>query len=145
MEVWTARISTKDPDRLDISRKSGEKAFAPSWAILGPALQRRRAGIPQTEEEWKDYAALYLREMSISKRQNPDTWAALLARPRVVLVCYCSGDPKRCHRHILALILAHLGATYRGELLSAKGTVLKNSASLEEDSDDRSKGSESPK
>lgn len=51
---------------------------------------------------------------------NPGAWRALLARPRVVLACYCA-DPERCHRTILARdILPKLGATYRGELTRPK-------------------------
>lgn len=35
---------------------------------------------------------------------------------RMVLVCYCA-DAERCHRRVLAGILAKLGAVDRGELL----------------------------
>ncbi len=117
MNVWTARISTRDPDRYDITRKSGDPIFAPSWALLGPLLRRRRAGFEQTEEEWKAYAAAYLREMSRSYHINRPEWDALLARERVVLTCYCP-DALRCHRRILARILASLGASDHGELLT---------------------------
>lgn len=116
MEVWTARISTKDPDRFDITRKSGDPVFAPSWALLGPLIQSRREGHHQSDPEWKQYAATYLKEMAKSRRLNPAAWEALLARQRVVLVCYCSVNPKRCHRRILARILASMGAVDRGEL-----------------------------
>lgn len=46
LQVFTARISCRDPDRFDITRKSGGAAvrvFAPSWKILGHALEARRA------------------------------------------------------------------------------------------------------
>ena len=42
-------------------------------------------------------------------------WDALLARPAVVLVCYCT-DPARCHRRVLAELLAKLGAVDLGEV-----------------------------
>ncbi len=115
MNVWTARISTKDPDRYDITRKSGNPIFAPSWALLGPLLSNRRAGHEQTEEEWRAYAAGYLKEMARSYKINRPEWDLLLARERIVLVCYCT-NPLRCHRRVLARILASLGAVDCGEL-----------------------------
>lgn len=44
LQVFTARISTRDPDRLDITRKSAGPegiVFAPSWAIVRPYLDVR--------------------------------------------------------------------------------------------------------
>lgn len=43
--VYTARVSYRGEDRLDVTRKSGREgiAFAPSWRLLGPALRARRA------------------------------------------------------------------------------------------------------
>lgn len=113
--VYTARISSPDPDCFDITRKSGTSEFAPSWALLGPELERRREGVEQTEEGWKLYAKRYLEEMTTSYRNHRPAWDAMLARKRVVLTCYCT-DSARCHRRILAAILARLGATDRGEL-----------------------------
>lgn len=147
--IYTARVSTRDPDRLDITRKSGKGdglAFAPSWAILTPALNARRktqqireiaegtfapeilgpAG-PEARERylaraddlerrtWDAYVPAYTAEMRESYRHHPDAWRGLLARPRIVLVCYCV-DPARCHRTLLADILGKLGADVRGEL-----------------------------
>lgn len=116
LKVWTDRVSSKDLDAFDVTRKSGHKAFAPSWAILGPALERRRSGREATEEEWKAYAAAYYGEMTLSRKREPDVWATLLARPRVVLTCYCT-NPLRCHRTLLARLLEKLGATFEGEIV----------------------------
>lgn len=140
--VYTARISTRDPDRFDITRKSGGDLglpFAPSWTILGPALEARRkserlgqgpwnedadgADAEQAHDDareildaaWALYVPAYLAEMRISYRRLRPAWSALLARPRVVLVCYCT-DAARCHRTLLAGILGKLGADVRGEL-----------------------------
>ena len=134
LEVWTARISSKDPDRFDITRKSGDASgivFAPSWAILRPALAARKqaneealAGLfhdaLNTEiDAWAVYVPAFLAEMRASYKVNRGTWAALLARPRVVLVCYCT-DPRYCHRTVIASgILPKLGAEYRGEFSRA--------------------------
>jgi len=116
LEVWTARISTKDPDRFNVTRKSGHTAFAPSWKLLNGILEiRNHEDREENEAEWKAYAAAYLKEMGRSHRLNKAAWDELLARPRVVLTCYCT-NPQRCHRRILARILVTLGATDRGEL-----------------------------
>jgi len=115
VEVWTARISTRDLDAFNVTRKSGESVFAPSWPLLRSVLDIRAEGRVPTEPEWKTYAKAYLSEMQVSHREHPRAWEALLVRQRVVLSCYCS-DPQRCHRRLLGLILERLGGVYKGEL-----------------------------
>lgn len=116
MIVYTSRVTYAGADRFDVTRKTGAKAghpFAPSWAILRPALEARRAG-RETEATWETYSAAYSEEMRRSYRAHRRAWDDLLARPEVTLVCYCT-DPARCHRTLLAAILVKLGATYKGE------------------------------
>ncbi len=115
LEVWTARISTRDPDAFNITRKSGHKEFAPSWETLQAMLEIRRSGRVATDDEWRWYVEEYLKAMGRSHRFHKAAWDALLARQRVVLVCYCV-DPNRCHRSILARILESLGSINQGEL-----------------------------
>jgi hypothetical protein len=112
--VWTARISTRDPDAFNITRKSGNPIFAPSWALVRSALDIRQRR-PQTVDEWRNYASEYLAEMRWSHVVHRGAWDALLARPRVVVTCFCV-DPMRCHRRLLGLVLGRLGADLRGEL-----------------------------
>jgi uncharacterized protein YeaO (DUF488 family) len=131
LTVHTARVSYDGADRLDVTRKSAGPdgiVFAPSWAILGPALKARevaewllKASLWEREaaarierEAWEAYVPAYLAEMRESWRANRHAWHALLARESVTLVCYCT-DPERCHRTLLAGILAKLGATVAGE------------------------------
>ena len=126
LHVHSARISTRDPDRLDITRKSATpegRIFAPSWTILRPALDARAMAkrAPADEAEaieaaaWEAYVPAFLEEMRASYRRNRRAWEALLARERVVLVCYCV-DPAHCHRAILRTrILPALGAVDAGE------------------------------
>jgi uncharacterized protein YeaO (DUF488 family) len=121
LHVFTARLGYKDPDVLDVTARTASgfaRAFAPSWGLLKPFLEKRQAN-PSSEfspEEWAAYTAGYLGEMRTSYRAKPDAWRELLARPRVVLVCYCT-DHTQCHRLILAQsILPKFGATYGGEL-----------------------------
>jgi hypothetical protein len=128
LDVYTARISSRDPDRLDITRKSGKGdalAFAPSWAILGPALESlRRAqaaggklGGQMALDAWRRYVRAYRDEMRASYRLERAAWERLLGRRRVVLCCYCA-DPCRCHRTLLGrFILPKLGASFCGEVL----------------------------
>ena len=115
LEIWTSRISTKDPDAFDVTYKSGAKVFAPSWAIFKPMLDIRRSGRVATEEEWQNYARKYLLEMRASRKRHPEAWVTLLGRSRAVLVCYCV-DPARCHRTLLGRFLEKLGAVFHGEL-----------------------------
>lgn len=104
--VHTARISTCAPDRFDITRKSGGErgiVFAPSWAILRPALDRLRtaryhqamAGAEHENERdaeasrarhsaeaervatmaWITYVPAYMAEMRLSYRgEQPKVW-----------------------------------------------------------------------
>jgi hypothetical protein len=143
LQVFTARINSRDPDRLDITRKSGGvegRPFAPSWTILRPALDARRhadlvrkaaldfgGDDPDADTDaihfaevdeaaaWERYVPAYTAEMRESYRANRPAWDALLGRERAVLVCYCT-DPARCHRALLAGILGKLGADVRGEV-----------------------------
>lgn len=117
--AYSARISFRDPDRFDITRKSGGKLgapFAPSWPILRRALDTRRL---DPERAWLEYVPAYLVEMRQSFRAQRAAWDALLARGRVVLVCYCT-DAEHCHRGILRRrILPALGAVDCGEIAGA--------------------------
>lgn len=142
--VYTSRISCRDPDRFDITRKSGGvcgEIFAPSWRILRPALALRahvdrlmaealaavaagdadewgpaREAERIEEEMWAAYVPAYMAEMRESYRAFRGPWKALLARDRVVLVCYCV-DALHCHRMLLAeRCLRPMGADVRGEL-----------------------------
>lgn len=121
LQVHTARIGLVDPDVLDVTRKSGSelgKSFAPSWALLRPFLAWRASGL-LGPEDWEKYVDSYTAEMRQSFTRRRDDWRELLARSRVVLVCYCT-DPLQCHRTILARdILPRLGAAYGGELEGA--------------------------
>lgn len=142
LQVFGARLGTRDPDAFDITRKSATGdglAFAPSWAILRPALDARRAaselmaiaagdptdpaaGWAQDEaamawaDAWGAYVPAYVEEMRESYRRDRGPWERLLARERVVCVCFCT-TPMQCHRYLLgAVILPKLGAVWCGEV-----------------------------
>lgn len=150
LHIHTARISYAGADRLDITRKSAAglgRMFSPSWAILAPVIDARKAAkairdrfekdrqaslFRDAEQEhycegnmleqatsieraaYSDYVPAYVEEMRQSYRRWRSKWEELLARDSVTLCCYCT-DPERCHRRILAEILAKLGAVDEGE------------------------------
>jgi len=138
--VCTARYTTKDPDRLDVTRlgairyqkKHGKVApgefLAPSNDLLWPH-KRARAEVDRllasnliTLEEaqqrfdalWSSYQERFRGEMRRSYLDRRAEWNALLARPRVTLVCFCRWE--QCHRYLLAGFLVKLGAAAGGEL-----------------------------
>lgn len=123
--------------------------FAPTRSILDPALKVRDISKAKRElaltmkaagkEEladllvamvgeaeaitWSLYAPAYAAEMRLSFREHRQAWDKLLKRPRVVLVCYCP-DRERCHRGLLAGILAKCGAVDKGELRKEAAPVV---------------------
>jgi hypothetical protein len=138
LTVWTARIDCNDPDRLDVTCAGAARArlrhepssggpFAPPGWLL--AVAKGRPGAlgrlppwvrrPAPDEPVRGgsawYTETYTAVMRRSYRQDRRSWDALLARDRVVLVCYCV-DVDACHRLVLARILEKLGAIYAGEI-----------------------------
>lgn len=132
--VYTSRINyPASPERFDVTAKGAygkspdpdAQVFAPTWRLvswgkkmLRSAEERRARGEPAVElfEEWvwKLYRWRYEQRLRMSYREHRDAWERLLAREKVVLVCYCP-NPKRCHRTILAQVLEKLGARFVGE------------------------------
>lgn len=127
LAVHTSRLGSRDPDYLDISLQGNLRRpeagghqgiglfFAPSPGLLYPYLSKRKFG-RETDQDWLEYTRGYTAEMRASYRKCRLAWDALLARERVVLLCFCT-EAVRCHRTVLARdILPALGAKYLGEL-----------------------------
>lgn len=107
MKVYTAQFGYRGEDRLDITVKLGEKAFAPSWDMV---LEYKKGALSEAQ-----YEELYLERMRRSYVANRAAWDNVLKMERVVLVCFCrAGD--FCHRVLLAKIFEKLGAKYGGEI-----------------------------
>ncbi|MDR9785830.1 MAG: hypothetical protein RJR37_00865 [Peptococcaceae bacterium MAG4] len=107
LKVYTAQYGYRGRDRLDITVRSGDKTFAPTWDMV----KAYKAG-KITQE---GYVEMYCALMRRSYRNNRQRWEEILAMDRVVLVCFCrAGD--FCHRLLLAEIMQKLGAEYRGEI-----------------------------
>lgn len=131
LQIYTARYSATDPDRLDITRSGanryekehgkGSRApgefLAPSNRLLWPHRRAMRAarGLATLVAAAASYRQGYFAEMRLSYRERRAEWDALLGRPRVVLVCFCAHRDD-CHRGLAAEILGKLGAEDRGEL-----------------------------
>jgi uncharacterized protein YeaO (DUF488 family) len=129
LAVYTARLGIRDADYLDVSLQGNMRradagevgghrhvglSFCPSPELLYPYLSKRKFG-QLTDADWERYARAYTAEMRVSYRLRQSAWKTVLAWPRVVLLCFCT-EPERCHRRVLAGILAKLGANDCGEL-----------------------------
>lgn len=112
MDLYTAQFRYSGDDRLDITVRTGNPIFAPSWEMV--------TGIKQETLSEFTYTEQYKAVMRLSYTQNYDQWQMLLDQPSVTLVCYCPANTF-CHRHILAKLLVELGATYVGERILHKG------------------------
>jgi uncharacterized protein YeaO (DUF488 family) len=114
-EIHTARISYAGTDKLDVTRASAGPegiAFAPSKRLLAAG----KDGLP-----FEEYAKRYRDEMRALWIERRFVFEALLRRPRVVLVCYCT-DPELCHRTLLAGFLAAAG-TRLGVEVALRGEI----------------------
>jgi len=148
LRVHTARVSYGGADRLDITRKSAPPegiAFAPSWAILRPALdmmalaRTMRAAAEHAGEARPNDAvlaescvemtraaarivratwALYVEAYTAEMRESYRTQRpawTALLARESVTLVCYCTDPARCHRTLLAGIFAKLGAINEGE------------------------------
>lgn len=112
-DIYTVQISiasqlglTQDDSYLDITVRSGNTAFAPTWDMV---MGHKAGRITD-----KQYIEQYYKMMRHSYRANREDWNAVLAKDEVLLACYCPAG-KFCHRHILAQMLVKCGATFKGE------------------------------
>lgn len=100
MKIYTAQIGYKGLDGYDITVKSGDKVFAPTWNMV---MDYKRGKLSK-----EAYSSMYRELMLRSWREHRQAWLDLLNREEVTLVCYCRpGD--FCHRLLLAEYLVKLG------------------------------------
>jgi hypothetical protein len=138
LQVFTGHILTLDKDKIDVTRmgtwlarkRSADgpdvpsppgEIFAPSWELL----RAMKAG----RLSWETFTLRYNAEMRASYRANRALWDAFLKRKRLVLCCYCTPPPLRCHRVLLEAIFVKLGAEAHGELCDLRALCGKNSDS----------------
>jgi len=101
LHIYTAQIGKyKGPDAYDVTVKSGDINFAPTWDIV----QAWKAG----EISWDTYSQRYRELMLNSYKRNKRAWHEILEKGVLTLLCYCrAGD--HCHRYLLADFLRKLG------------------------------------
>jgi len=97
----------KDSRYIDITVKSGDKAFAPTWKMVMGSKQDRI-----TDEE---YTNQYTELMRQSYKVNRERWNEVLNLDEVILACYCKAD-SFCHRYLLKDMLVKCSAEYIGEI-----------------------------
>ena len=123
--VYTAQIDGKWKETaaaLDTTMKSKDPlglVFAPDDPQMVFNLKR---GLVSTAA----YRTWYLGVLRRSYCGQRTHWEELLARPLVILLCYCRPE-HFCHRYLLAEMLITLGAEYRGEIL-AEGQIVASHA-----------------
>jgi uncharacterized protein YeaO (DUF488 family) len=104
MKIYTGTVyGYKGKDALDITVKSGDKTFAPTW----PMVDGVKHGVISEEEYTKLYKAL----MRHTYLKNKARWMDVLAMPEVTLCCFCKPG-YFCHRTILAELLAAVGKAH---------------------------------
>jgi uncharacterized protein YeaO (DUF488 family) len=114
--VWTGTVRHRGPDRLDVSRKTGDSlgiCFAPSVKLLR-RYHPKWGGVGVSCETWPAYAKEYTDEMRQSWRLNRWAWDKVMDMSEVTLCCYCK-DASLCHRSLLAGMFWRLGACVGGE------------------------------
>lgn len=101
MKVYTIQISKwRKAEKLgipmkDITVKSGDKLFAPTWDFLMKHKQ---------DKNDQDYIDKFIPLMRESYKNDKQQWLDLCNKEEVALACYCkAGD--FCHRHLLVDIL----------------------------------------
>ena len=90
--------------------------LAPSAELLAWATAE-----PLTGERWRTFERRYRREMAAPPAQRLLALLALLSRQTTLEVgCYCE-DASRCHRSVLAALLAAAGAEVALVAADARG------------------------
>lgn len=121
LRLYTSRITYKGADGIDITAKSAlpqDRCFAPSWKILRPLLELRKAtegqggnvsSSPSTgpsaadiayAEAYSGYIAAYTDEIRAAYRANRPRFEAVLASDSATFTCYCSDGYVNKKRHL---------------------------------------------
>ena len=97
---------------LDVTVKSGEKTFAPSWNLL--------MEYKQDFDEVK-YTSKFITLMRTNFKRDKEFWLETLKQDKLCIMCYCAKG-KFCHRLLLVDIfekvckMYKIPFNYKGEL-----------------------------
>ena len=84
---------------IDITVKSGNKVFAPSWDMVS---QYKTGNMSIAT-----YEKLYKEMMRMSYQNHKEEWLSLLNNKEIALGCYCPAG-EFCHRLLLPLMLSRV-------------------------------------
>ena len=104
----------EDRRYLDVTVKSGDGVFAPTWEMVMGSKEGRMSQ--------KEYTDCYYVMMRDSYRWNRARWNEVLGMDEVILACYCRGG-WFCHRHLLKDMLVRCGAAYAGEIKDSRDMI----------------------
>lgn len=114
LTVYTARDNYKGPNRVDITVKNAVppwKVFAPTWDMVMEYLRGTKDAVAERVYKEK-YDAIVLKAFMYN---NKALTTLIHSNETRVLVCFCKAG-SFCHRTLLAVHLASLGANYLGEI-----------------------------
>lgn len=80
---------------LDITVRSGDKAFSPSWDMV----MGYKKGEITAEEYTEEYH--WMMQQSVRANRNRERWIEVVNSGEVLLLCYCPAGAF-CHRHLFA-------------------------------------------
>ena len=101
LHIYTGQIGKyKGPDAFDVTVKSGDRTFAPTWDMVHDSKAGRLS--------WEDYSERYRELMLNSYRRDQKAWHDILEKGTITLLCYCRTG-ENCHRYLLADFLCKLG------------------------------------
>ena len=121
--LYTAQFRYPGKDRKDITVKSGDKSFAPTWDMV--------MGVKEGRITEQQYAEMYLALLT-SRYETSNNMVEACCRVvedaiagDVTLVCYCPSGAF-CHRHLLTYWLTqNWKVVYAGERLPQLGWNVK--------------------
>jgi uncharacterized protein YeaO (DUF488 family) len=108
--LGTVRRPPRGVPRSEFGRRDFYDVWLPELAPGAPLVSWAMSD-PWTSARWRRFERAYLKEMSApAARHLIATLATLSATTSFAVGCYCE-DASRCHRVLLARLLADAGAT----------------------------------
>jgi len=109
LRLGTVRRPPRGVPKSDFARRDFYDVWLPELAPSAQVVSWALAD-PWTPTRWRRYERIYRREMATpAARHLIEMLAALSKTTDFSVGCYCA-DPTRCHRSILAELLAAAGA-----------------------------------
>ena len=110
VRLGTVRRPPRGVPKSEFARRDFYDVWLPELAPSAPTVSSALAE-PWTEARWKRFVRAYRKEMGApGPRHLLSALAALSAHSHFSVGCYCE-NAARCHRSVLAELLAEAGAT----------------------------------